>query len=124
MKDEISNRRLHKDVFSKVMVALLSFIAIAIFTSFIGLLQNPPVYAEDFKKAIEPIERQLVQQEETNKKMIEAISRVEKGVRDNSVRYIEDQMIMLEVTSTERQLTPTEMQRLLRYRSDLKRIKD
>lgn len=64
------------------------------------------------------------------KVVADKVDRIEKKVdlladaqTRQQILYYEDQIRILEVTAAERPLTPTETQRLLRYKSDLEHIK-
>lgn len=113
----------HKDLFSKVMITCVTTLCIATGGFLISLFTNPPVFADDLTAALEPIKAQLAEQTEMNKQITSSMTMLMKAVNDNSIRYVEDQIIFLEVTASERPLTPTETQRLLRYKSDLAKIK-
>lgn len=113
----------HKDWFSKISLSLLTFICIAAMTSTFGIFRSQLVLADDMEKALQPIKTQLAQQAETNEKITQSIEDLGVAIKEGNIRYIEDQIIELEVTATERALTPTETQRLLRYKADLERIK-
>ena len=96
-------------------IGVATTISVAILMGVGNVMLNTLVFASD----LEPIRNDIREIHADAKNTRVLLVSLQTGQRKQTIRYLNDQIIMLEVTSTERNLTPTEMQRLLYYRVDL-----
>jgi len=78
------------------------------------------VMASDLQKVVDSVERLETKVDDT----ATTVNKLARAQMMQQQLYYEDQIRILEVYSAERSLTPTEHQRLLRYKSDLRHLRN
>ena len=106
-----SSKKYFKEVSAGVILAVMA----AIWATFV---RPQIVMASDLQVVSESVQRLEAKLDHT----ISAVDKLAQGQIRQQILYYEDQIRILEVTASERALTPTETQRLLRYKSDLSHL--